>query len=55
MQESSSEGQSSLGHDLRQSEHDFNETYRDWIAEHNAHHEAHGLWCDGLVVWPGLG
>jgi PHD/YefM family antitoxin component YafN of YafNO toxin-antitoxin module len=31
----------------------FEEKYKDWIAEQNAHVEAHGLWCDGVVVWPG--
>lgn len=31
----------------------FDEKYKDWIAEQNAHHEAHGLWCEGLVAWPG--
>jgi len=27
-----------------------------WFAEQNAHHQAHGPWCDGLVstasAWP---
>lgn len=31
----------------------FEEEYKDWIDEQKAHHEAHGLWCDGLVAWPG--
>lgn len=34
-----------------QRKREFNETCKDWIAEQNAHHEAHGLWCDGLVDW----
>ncbi len=36
---------------LAQRKREFNETYKDWIAEQNAHHEAHGLWCEGLVAW----
>lgn len=30
---------------------EFNETYKDWIAEQNQHFEVNGLWCDGLVPW----
>ncbi|MGD9773519.1 type II toxin-antitoxin system prevent-host-death family antitoxin [Diaphorobacter sp.] len=36
---------------LAQRKREFNETYKDWIAEQNAHHEAQGLWCEGLVAW----
>lgn len=36
---------------LAQRKREFNETYKDWIAEQNAHHEAHGLWCEDLVAW----
>lgn len=36
---------------LAQRKREFNETYKDWIAEQNAHHEAYGLWCEGLVAW----
>jgi prevent-host-death family protein len=36
---------------LAQRKREFSETYQDWIAEQNAHHRAHGLWCDGLVAW----
>ena len=36
---------------LAQRRREFNKTYKDWIAEQNAHQEAHGLWCDGLVAW----
>jgi prevent-host-death family protein len=32
---------------------EFNEKYKDWIAEQNRHHHEHGLWCDGLVAWQG--
>ncbi len=32
---------------------EFNEKYKDWIDAQNAHHETHGLWCDGMVAWPG--
>lgn len=38
---------------MAQRRKEFNEKYRDWIAEQNAHVEAHGLWCEGLVAWPG--
>ena len=31
----------------------FNEKYKDWIDEQNAHMAAHGLWCEGVVAWPG--
>lgn len=30
----------------------FRSQYKDWIDEQNAHNEAHGLWCEGLVAWP---
>lgn len=30
----------------------FRSQYKDWIDEQNAHIEAHGLWCEGLVAWP---
>jgi PHD/YefM family antitoxin component YafN of YafNO toxin-antitoxin module len=40
-------GQKSM--ELRKKE--FNETYKDWIAEQNKHFAEHGLWCDGLVAW----
>lgn len=30
---------------------EFNECYKDWIAEQNKHFDEHGLWCDGLVAW----
>lgn len=36
---------------LLQRRKEFNEKYRDWIAEQNAHVERNGLWCDGLVPW----
>lgn len=36
---------------LSQRRKEFNEKYRDWIAEQNAHVEKNGLWCDGLVSW----
>lgn len=38
---------------MAQRRKEFNEKYKDWIAEQNAHVEAHGLWCEGLVAWPG--
>jgi hypothetical protein len=38
---------------LSQRRKEFNEKYRDWIAEQNAHVEMNGLWCDGLVPWMG--
>ncbi|MBV5298054.1 MAG: type II toxin-antitoxin system Phd/YefM family antitoxin [Rhodoferax sp.] len=38
---------------LEQRKREFQEKYKDWIDAQNAHHEAHGLWCDGLVAWPG--
>ncbi|MDD2880383.1 MAG: prevent-host-death protein [Rhodoferax sp.] len=31
----------------------FDEKYKDWISAQNAHHDSHGLWCEGLVAWPG--
>lgn len=31
----------------------FDEKYKDWIDAQNDHHQAHGLWCEGLVAWPG--
>lgn len=37
---------------MAQRRKEFNEKYKDWIAEQNAHTEAHGLWCEGLVAWP---
>ncbi len=36
---------------LAQRRREFDETYKDWIAEQNAHHETHGLWCEGMVAW----
>lgn len=36
---------------LAQRRQEFNESYKDWIAEQNRHFEEHGLWCDGLVPW----
>ncbi len=36
---------------MAQRKKEFNETYKDWIAEQNKHFEKHGLWCDGLVAW----
>ena len=38
---------------LAQRRKEFNEKYKDWIAAQNAHVEEHGLWCEGLVAWPG--
>lgn len=38
---------------MAQRRREFNDKYKDWIAEQNAHTEAHGLWCEGLVAWPG--
>lgn len=37
---------------LAQRRREFAKTHGDWIAEQNDHHEALGLWCDGLVTWP---
>lgn len=36
---------------MAQRRKEFNETYKDWIAEQNQHVEQHGLWCDGMVAW----
>jgi prevent-host-death family protein len=36
---------------LSQRKKEFNETYKDWLAQQNQHFEQHGLWCDGLVAW----
>ena len=36
---------------MAQRKREFNEKYKDWIAEQNQHFEAHGLWCDGVVAW----
>lgn len=36
---------------MAQRKREFNETYKDWIAEQNRIVEEHGLWCDGLVAW----
>ena len=36
---------------LAQRKREFDETYKAWISEQNAHHQAHGLWCEGLVAW----
>lgn len=36
---------------LAQRQKEFNETYKDWIAEQNRHFDEHGLWCDGFVAW----
>jgi len=36
---------------LAQRQREFNETYKDWIAEQNELFERDGLWCDGLVTW----
>lgn len=36
---------------LAQRKREFNEQYKDWIAEQNARFDEHGLWCDGLVAW----
>ncbi len=36
---------------LSERKKEFNETYKDWIAQQNQHFEQHGLWCDGLVAW----
>jgi prevent-host-death family protein len=36
---------------LAQRKREFNERYKDWIAEQNAHVEEHGLWSDGVVSW----
>ena len=38
---------------MAQRRKEFNEKYRDWIAEQNAHTDEHGLWCEGLVAWSG--
>ena len=38
---------------LTQRRQEFNDTYKDWIADQNRHFEEHGLWCDGLVAWQG--
>lgn len=38
---------------MAQRRKEFNEKYKDWIAEQNAHTDAHGLWCEGLVAWSG--
>lgn len=38
---------------MAQRRKEFNEKYKGWIAEQNAHAEAHGLWCGGPVAWPG--
>ena len=32
---------------------EFEEEYKDWIDAQNAHHASQGLWCEGLVAWPG--
>jgi PHD/YefM family antitoxin component YafN of YafNO toxin-antitoxin module len=36
---------------LAERKREFNETYKDWIAQQNEHFEKHGLWCEGLVAW----
>ena len=38
---------------MAQRKKEFRETYEEWIAEQNELFEHHGLWCDGLVAWPG--
>ena len=38
---------------MAQRKKEFQETYKDWFAEQNALFEKHGLWCEGLVAWPG--
>ncbi|WP_326541235.1 type II toxin-antitoxin system Phd/YefM family antitoxin [Pseudorhodoferax sp.] len=30
----------------------FRAQFKDWIDEQNAHTEAHGVWCEGMVAWP---
>ena len=39
------------GRSLKERTREFNETYKDWIAEQNAHFDKHGLWCDDLRTW----
>ncbi|MBS0341109.1 MAG: type II toxin-antitoxin system prevent-host-death family antitoxin [Proteobacteria bacterium] len=36
---------------LAQRRKEFNETYKDWIAEQNRDFEENGVWSDGLVAW----
>lgn len=36
---------------MEQRRMEFNEQYKDWIAEQNRQFDAHGLWCDGVVAW----
>jgi hypothetical protein len=38
---------------MEQRRKEFNEKYKNWIAEQNQHFEEHGLWCDGFVAWQG--
>lgn len=38
---------------MAQRRREFNETYKDWIAEQNRDFEQNGLWCEGLVPWQG--
>ncbi|MEN9887174.1 MAG: hypothetical protein RL758_1752 [Pseudomonadota bacterium] len=38
---------------MAQRKREFREKYKDWIAEQHAQFEKNGLWCDGLVAWPG--
>ena len=36
---------------MTQRQREFNETYKDWIAEQNTHFETQGHWSQGLVSW----
>lgn len=39
------------GSTLKERTRQFNEQYKDWIAEQNEHFDKHGLWCDDLRTW----
>ena len=39
------------GRSLKERTREFNETYKDWIAEQNEHFDKFGLWCDDLRTW----
>ena len=39
------------GRSLKVRTREFNEKYKDWIAEQNEHFDKHGLWCDDLRTW----
>ncbi len=36
---------------LAQRQREFNETYKDWIAEQNRHFEQHGVFGEEFRVW----